>query len=43
MNEKQMDSGVKKNVTDDKSIIKNYVEITPIPIYGVEKDEIACD
>ena len=40
---KQMDSGANKNVTDNKSIIKNYTTIKPIPVFGIEKDEIACE
>ena len=40
---KQMDSGANKNVTDNKSIIKNFINIKPIPIFGIEKDEVACD
>ena len=42
INEPQLDSGANKSVTDDKSMLHNYVSITPIPVYGVEKDEIAC-
>ena len=39
---KQMDSGANKSVTDDKTVLHNYTPIKPIPIFGVEKDWIAC-
>ena len=38
----QMDSGANKNVTNDKSIIRNFTSITPIPIYGVDHRTAAC-
>ena len=38
----QMDSGANKNVTNDKSIIRNYIDINPIPIYGVDHRNAAC-
>ena len=40
--EKQMDSGANKNVTNDKSIIRNYSPIQPIPIFGVDSRTAAC-
>ena len=39
---KQMDSGANKNVTDNKTIIRNFTSIKPIDIFGVEKNEVAC-
>ena len=42
LNKQQMDSGANKNVTDDKTIIRNYSPITPIAVFGIEKDEVAC-
>ena len=38
-----MDSGANRNVTNDKTIIRNYIDISPIPVYGVEKNEVACE
>ena len=38
----QIDSGANKSVTSDKSILYEYTALSPIPIYGVEKDTIAC-
>ena len=38
----QMDSGANKNVTNDKSIIRKYIDINPIPIYGVDHHTAAC-
>ena len=32
----QMDSGANRNVTNDKAIIRNLIDITPIPIYGID-------
>ena len=40
--EQQVDSGANKSVTDDKNIIMNYQPIGPEPIFGVEKDQVAC-
>ena len=42
VDKQQMDSGANKNVTDDRTIIRNYSDITPIAVFGIEKDEIAC-
>ena len=38
----QMDSGANKNVTNDRSIIRNFVDINPVPIYGVDHRTAAC-
>ena len=38
----QMDSGANRNVTNDKAIIRNYADITPIPIYGIDHRSAAC-
>ena len=43
LEKQQMDSGANRNVTDDRFIIRNYSTITPIPVYGVGKDAIACE
>ena len=42
VDEQQMDSGANRSVTDDISILLNYHSIQPIPIYGVNKEHIAC-
>ena len=39
----QMDSGANRNVTDDRCIIRNYLDIKPIPVFGIGKDEVACE
>ena len=38
----QMDSGANKNVTNDRRIIRNCSNITPIPIFGIGNDDAAC-
>ena len=40
--EPQLDSGANKSVTNVKTLLRDYQDITPIPVYGVEKDEVAC-
>ena len=42
INDQQMDSGANKNVTNDKSIIRNFSSIAPMPIYGVDNRDISC-
>ena len=37
----QMDSGANKNVTNNEKIIRNFVKITPIPIFGVGNNDAA--
>ena len=40
--EPQIDSGANKSVTNDKSILHRFTNIEAIPVFGVEKDEVAC-
>ena len=42
VDEPQLDSGTNKNAIDNKTRLRDYVTITAIPDYGVEKKEIAC-
>lgn len=42
LEQKQMDSGANKNVTDDCSIIRNYTQVKQMAVYGIKKDEVAC-
>ena len=42
LQDQQMDSGANRNVTNDRSIIRNYSTITPIPIFGIDNREAAC-
>ena len=41
--EPQMDSGANKSVTNDKSLLRDYCTIEPIPVYGVGDNEVACN
>ena len=38
----QMDSGANKNVTNNEKIVRNFVTIKPIPIFGVGNSDAAC-
>ena len=42
LDEPQIDSGANKSVTNDRHILQTYKSITPIPVFGVGKDAIAC-
>ena len=43
LEQQQMDSGANRNVTDDKHIIRNYLTIKNIPVFGIGRDEVACE
>ena len=42
LDSQQMDSGANKNVTNDKSTIRNFTSLNPIPIYGIDHCTAAC-
>ena len=42
VNEPQIDSGANKSVTNDRTILQQFTSITPIPVYGVDSTDIAC-
>ena len=42
IDEPQIDSGANKSVTNDKNILQHFKAISPIPVYGVGNDDVAC-
>ena len=42
IDEPQIDSGANKSVTNDQTILQYFKQITPIPVYGVGTEDVAC-
>ena len=38
----QMDSGANRNVTNDKNILRNFIRLDPIAVFGIGKEDAAC-
>ena len=43
MEKQQLDSGSNRNITNNNHIIRNYSTIKFIPVFGIGRDEVACE